>query len=404
MKRAVLALAVALFPTLDAAGRAPENGFERRDQGGVTKLSYTFRDLNGETRRIAFSLPTNKVAKADGDFKRFDNKAVSERHRAAYLETLGVEMRALKRRYPGLDVRISRSGDISYTLSPTAADQPVQDAGRAVMEAAAAALTRDYPRVTFSVVDQGSQTAFSANGPMSPEEHRAIQRRISDATRRAEAASKRENRSARRAFDSRFASIEAEVESAIVDAQKRAEAASTRSILAQGYREIGDGAVIPDYGRIARRGAKDLDSAIPAFRRLVHGVDRREGLNRLLAFFQRIPYDTLTSRWRASTDAGFAHPITLLAGNKGDCDTKSVAFASVAHRLWPDMRIAMVLLDDHALLALDLPVRQGDRGVRYDGQRWVLAEPVGPGEARLGQIGHMSAKGVRGEFKMLEMF
>ena len=47
----------------------------------------------------------------------------------------------------------------------------------------------------------------------------------------------------------------------------------------------------------------------------------------------------------------------------------------------------MVLLQKHALLAVDLAVQSGDSSISHLGRDWVLLEPVGPALLLVGRVG-----------------
>ena len=391
---------------LGGAGAASgaQLAFDRRDAGGQTTLAYRFQDDVGAAHAIAFRLDSGAVRQALDGFARFDPAAVNQRNRAAFDAAMRAEVAALARRFPHATITLSPRGDIRYEIRARDAAAMGENAALAGLRAQAAAIERDFPGLRVAVVTQGERFRIAVEGRMSAQDQRAVQRRINAAARETEAVQRREVAAIQRDIDARGRQVSAELDRAIAAARRRAEAESARAIADQGWTPSGDREVTPDYARIAASGAQDLADALPAFADLVQGLDRRAAIDRLLAFFQAIPYDPLTSRRRSGTDAGFALPVALLARNRGDCDTKSVAFASVLHRLMPDIPIAMVLLDGHALLALGLPVRHGDRTIRHQGRDWVLAEPVGPRLVRLGEIGDESKRLLRRGARMMSLF
>ncbi|MEM6491534.1 MAG: hypothetical protein AAF684_06510, partial [Pseudomonadota bacterium] len=292
-------------------------------------------------------------------------------------------------------------GRITYgvraDLSP---EQNFRDAVN-LLKQEAARMRRDYPGVEVTVTEDGR---ISFRGRMDAETQSALRRRLQSATRQAEQLQRRRLDAANDTAEREQRALEREIERAVAAARARAETAASAAIVGQNYTRLNDSVVIPDYQRIAEAGADQLADALPAFRQLVQGLDQRAAINRLLAFFQSIPYDPLTSRSSGGDGSGFALPVALLARNRGDCDTKSIAFASVLHRLSPQTPIGLVLLDDHALIALGVPARPGDRTFTADGRQWVLAEPVGPRLARLGEIGEQTRSQLRNAPKLLRLF
>lgn len=155
------------------------------------------------------------------------------------------------------------------------------------------------------------------------------------------------------------------------------------------YTPVDDTNVMPDHKRIARRYASALTPLAVATRQSLlaqgRGTDPRSTAGFLLGYFQAIPYDTLLSR-TTSNGAGFKTPYGLLAGNRGDCDTKSVAMAAVLRQLYPTLRITMVYVPEHAFLGVAIPRGQTDYALNLGGTPFVLLDPTGPRKLRVGEV------------------
>ena len=143
--------------------------------------------------------------------------------------------------------------------------------------------------------------------------------------------------------------------------------------------------VIIDYAAVAREFAASMEPAGRALKAAVGGRDERGQLAAALALIQSIPYDTLQSR-DFNNGAGFITPPGLLSINRGDCDSKTVALATIAHHLLPQRRFVIVLMPLHALLGVDIPAQPGDRTLKHDGRTYVLMEPAGPGKFVIGKV------------------
>lgn len=100
-----------------------------------------------------------------------------------------------------------------------------------------------------------------------------------------------------------------------------------------------------------------------------------------LAFVQAIPYETRGD----GGDLGYRRPLALLDRNRGDCDSKATLYLAMLRARFPSVGSAMVYVPNHALVALHIPHEKGDDTVRIDGEKWVLAEPVGPRETAIGE-------------------
>jgi hypothetical protein len=156
------------------------------------------------------------------------------------------------------------------------------------------------------------------------------------------------------------------------------------------YYKYMDGRTIrPDHARIAHKYVSLMRPVAEAISKKVNSKDPRDVVNYALSFVQAIPYDILKSRY-FSNGAGFQVPYGLLMGNKGDCDTKSVALAAILRNFYPRLRMMMVYVPDHAFVGLAFPAKGGDRTIRLDGTSFLLAEPVGPNQSPLGVVAERS--------------
>ncbi len=147
--------------------------------------------------------------------------------------------------------------------------------------------------------------------------------------------------------------------------------------------------VMPDHMRIAQESAASMR---PVGKALAQNMTRRtprDYVNAALNFLQSIPYDTLQDRAH-SNGAGFAPPLAMLAINRGDCDTKSVALIALMKTMQPQIPAVLVYTTNHAFVGFALATESGDRILTIEGRAYVLAEPAGPGLYPLGKIARES--------------
>ena len=150
----------------------------------------------------------------------------------------------------------------------------------------------------------------------------------------------------------------------------------------------------PAYTKIADDYRDKLEPLSDALIGKTIGMEFRERVNLVLSFFQSIPYDTLQNR-KNSNGSGFATPIELLHQNRGDCDTKSTAFASIMRTMYYRIPMIMVFIPGHAFVGLETPAKPGDETLDYKGRTYILSEPVGPSIRPFGSIGPDSAAKLR---------
>ena len=147
--------------------------------------------------------------------------------------------------------------------------------------------------------------------------------------------------------------------------------------------------VVPDYGRLAGRFVAAMRPVAEALlAQLPPTAGARERLALALAFIQSIPYDTETAIRREN---GYVVPPMMLVQNKGACDSKSVALASLLGTLLPELPAAVIVVPEHAFLGVALQPQPGERTLSFEGRTYVLMEPVGPGQLPVGQISERSA-------------
>ncbi len=146
--------------------------------------------------------------------------------------------------------------------------------------------------------------------------------------------------------------------------------------------------VVPDYGRLAGRFVAAMRPAAEALAaQMPPAASARDRLALALAFIQSIPYDSETAVRREN---GYVVPPMMLVQNKGACDSKSVALASLLGTLLPGLPVAVIVVPEHAFLGVALQPQTGERTLSAEGRTYVLMEPVGPGQLPVGQIAERS--------------
>jgi len=147
---------------------------------------------------------------------------------------------------------------------------------------------------------------------------------------------------------------------------------------------------MPNHKAIAKKYVSAMRPVASAMSANINTKNSRELVNYVLNFMQSIPYDILKNRY-SSNGAGFQTPYGLLLGNRGDCDTKSVAAAAILRNFFPRQRIIMVYVPGHAFVGFNFRnPRSSDEILRIGGTDFILAEPVGPRLASLGTIAESS--------------
>ncbi len=152
-----------------------------------------------------------------------------------------------------------------------------------------------------------------------------------------------------------------------------------------------------DYKRLVRANAARLKPLAEEFRR-VCGPSRQRQLEAVLSFVQNIPARAVPPLAGGRYTAGLAVPLRVLSEDAGDCDSKSVLFAS----LWLSLcrhRIVLVQVPEHMLVAIAAPWAEGAT-IDIHSERLVLLElncgpGVLPGEISAYSAGHIGGRDYR---------
>ncbi len=370
------------------AARPAQLDFSAFPVGNQVRFRYELRDREHDRHRIQFSVPRQAIIDAKRRFQAFspqDLRRQAEQERRRQLERA---VAGLRRAYPRAEIELKSDGSVSWRVRPPEDFRQRQEGlFERLLEKQLAAIRADFPRAEISRSSDGGYRVEAPTQAMVD----AIQRRLKKAQAGANQALARYAEQEKLRMAQRSGGIGDDLREEIQGMDRRMQDFQSAYFRERLYKIQDDKYVRPDYARIARQSVSDLGPAASALAQWTRGLSQRDRLSRLLLFIQTIPYDRLENR---ATDAGFLVPLVMLDENRGDCDSKSVAYAVLVHLMYPDLPIELVLVPQHALLALGLPRVAGDRTLRQGGRAWVLAEPVGPGVQPVGRIGKESARGL----------
>lgn len=165
---------------------------------------------------------------------------------------------------------------------------------------------------------------------------------------------------------------------------------------------LGQQAIKPDHLRyISENKVALLPIAQAVYEKLPIDSETRAYVNLVLSWVQSIPYNELNNRLN-SNGAGYLPPLSVVANNQGDCDSKTVLMASLVRSLLPDTKMSMVYLPNHALLGIVLPFRNNEQTIDIDGVNYLLMEPTGPAKTPLGDIATSSSRYIAGNMYSVE--
>lgn len=156
--------------------------------------------------------------------------------------------------------------------------------------------------------------------------------------------------------------------------------------LRRGQDNFGAPALLIDYPRVLDDSQALLEPVIHHFKEQL-GTNPRltaDFINQVLSWVQTIPYKTLDAVDRSDD---FLAPGYLMYRNEGDCDAKTVLAATILKGAFPDLKLAIVILPQHALLGLVTKDRNlTGRQTMIRDQTFLLAETAGPAILPLGEV------------------
>nr|WP_297349567.1 hypothetical protein [uncultured Glaciecola sp.] len=170
--------------------------------------------------------------------------------------------------------------------------------------------------------------------------------------------------------------------------------------------EMGQLMIKPDHIRYAEESSQNLNSIVLAIKEQMNNpYNPREFVDFSLNWLQTIPCDTLENRL-SSNGSGFAAPRQLLLNNKGDCYSKSTLFLALLKSYNPRLPSKMFFLPNHALagVLVSLKPNKADEQIIHDNVSYILAEPTGAAQYKLGEIAPSSKMAIRNRQFTTELF
>ena len=167
------------------------------------------------------------------------------------------------------------------------------------------------------------------------------------------------------------------------------------------YKERGflleDRRISPDYAGLALAGSPALADCFRALQEAGQGYDQRQYLGLFVAFFQEMRYELPPDQIEGRKTLGVYVPTEVLVNDHGDCDSKSVAFASLYRNFGSP--VLLIELSDHVLIGAEMRPGPGEKYVLVDNRYYVIGEVAGPGKRRPGDASHDVWSAISGHFK-----
>lgn len=161
---------------------------------------------------------------------------------------------------------------------------------------------------------------------------------------------------------------------------EKSNATALRQLDESSYFTMVDGTLRLDYSEIVE-GSRTILEPIAHYL-TPEGADLRTAIDAYLPFLQSIPYDRLDG----SEQFGLYTPMHMLLTNKGDCESKQLALATMIKSRFPNANMIMLGLVDHVVVGVEMPPHAGDQTFMHKGKHYILMDATGPHESSVGEI------------------
>lgn len=137
-----------------------------------------------------------------------------------------------------------------------------------------------------------------------------------------------------------------------------------------------------DYATVVDRARATTGDCFEALREAGRGSTLRQYLGLFVAFYQELTYELPPDPERGRRTLGLWTPGDVLVRGRGDCDSKSAAFAAMWRRM--PTALLFIILPEHVLVAVEAPPWPGEHFVRLGNRHFLFSEVAGPGKSRPG--------------------
>lgn len=141
-----------------------------------------------------------------------------------------------------------------------------------------------------------------------------------------------------------------------------------------GENHFGQKGIMPDFAALHKKHRELFAPLKSVLEEKLKALSQRKKIHFLLNMVQNIPYADLERDHRA----GFLIANQVLYQNSGDCDSKVGLLAALIAALYPGLEQAIILLENHAILGVSLPFRQGEDKAKLGSRHYLLLDPTGP--------------------------
>ncbi len=157
-------------------------------------------------------------------------------------------------------------------------------------------------------------------------------------------------------------------------------------ILAEGMFRLDGNMLRPDFPVLVRFYMPYMRPLYDLSRYVTASSGNQELVREVLTFLQDLPYGIPPGEINGKIIAGLLPPPQSLLEGWGDCDTKALMMAAtLAHD--PEIDIIFITVPKHMFIGIAGIPRPYDKFINYQGKRYILAEPAGPGRLPFGQSG-----------------
>lgn len=161
--------------------------------------------------------------------------------------------------------------------------------------------------------------------------------------------------------------------------QQQLEAAGYQRLQLPDNRQL----ITVDHPEIVQQSLTDIAPIAQSAASQFNAGEQRQFIQTLLKWVQLIPTHPAE---RLEYGRTFTPPLQLLAEHQGDSASKTVLLAALLRSSMPTLKLAILYLPEHTLLALAIPAESADLTVLLQGTAYLILDPSAPDQAALGQV------------------
>jgi len=160
--------------------------------------------------------------------------------------------------------------------------------------------------------------------------------------------------------------------------------ASREKLMKSGGFKQDSSVIRPNYSEIMKANRNMVAPIVELANKLQPNPTLADRVSMWLTFCQDMPYGIPPSQIDGKFIGGMLPPASVLAVGWGDCDSKSTLFGTLLS-FHPNVKMVFVSVPGHQLVGVRAQAISGQDSIQFEGEEYVLCEPVGLARLPMGK-------------------